>query len=154
MKLMKLILLGFLIIAVTILIGGGIALNSMITMSNEADEIIFHEMPIKDVSMEAIIALEITRIEVYESLDSQEHIADLEEYLHEFDMYLAMVQYGTKSPEFINSDSGKLYKELGIDIVSEQGTDEMINKIVNVHKIYEEYYSEIMSLTEKNSNFL
>jgi methyl-accepting chemotaxis protein len=130
MKLMAKLLIGFLGVAAIVLLAGLIGIYSANTLGRNADLILDEKVPVKDVSMEAIISVISGRDAAGEYMLNTEGLGEIrdeiEEAIGDFDMWISMVKYGTESPEFKTSSAGQMYAKDGLDIVVPQGSAEMI----------------------------
>ena len=126
MKLMAKLLTSFIGIALLVLIAGVMGIYSANKISGNTDLILDEKVPMKDVALEAISAITTTRNASGEYLlnnDGLEEIEDrLTESLEDFDMWMAMIEYGTESSEFQESDAGEMYRHDGLTIVAQKGT--------------------------------
>ncbi len=112
---------GFFSISLLVLLSGVIGIIATRGVTERGKVIIDETMPVKDVSMEALIALEkgisagrkyINNI--YELNTIKE---DVNEALGDFDMFISMLKYGTESEKFKNSSAGAMYMKDELDIV-------------------------------------
>jgi methyl-accepting chemotaxis protein len=145
MKLMTKLLLGFIGIACIVLIAGVVGVITARSVGQNADYILDEKVPIKDVSMEAIISVIAGRDASGEYLLNTEGLdeigGEINESIEDFDMWIAMVKYGTGSSEFKNSAAGEMYIDDGLDIVVQKGTPEMIS-LANQADEHHEVFSE------------
>ncbi len=75
----------------------------------------------------------------------------MQDAINEFHMWIAMVQYGTNSPEFRNSDEWETYQSRGHDIVVEKGTPEMISQMKEVESHYENLIKHFDMMVENHN---
>ena len=109
---------------------------------DEEMNIAFHEkMPLKDISMEAVIASLQTReasAEYQLNRTGLEKIeAKLLESLDDFEMWIYMIIHGTESEAFKNTFQGEMYRKDGIEIVSYPGTEEMQDLAENAISVHD-----------------
>ncbi len=127
----------FLLLAFLVLLSGGVGIMILNKVSRSTDTVAKEKVPLAHSVMNA----ELTIVEVEKSIDDYIHsssgLADKEKNLlaklDEFDMWLSMLNYGTSSDKFKKSNSYKVYKKLGLDIIVPKGSSELlktINKIV------------------------
>ncbi len=131
MKLMTKLLSGFLAVSSIVLIAGAVGLVTVRNISKNSDMILDEKVPIKDISMEAIISVITGRDACGEYMIYTEGLEEIESELNEsiedFDMWISMVLYGTESSEFKNSSVGEMYLKDGLDIVVQKGTPKEIS---------------------------
>ena len=145
MKLMSKLLSGFLVVSAIVLIAGAVGIYSSTVISKATDLILDEKVPVKDVSMEAIIAVIAARDASAEYMLKTEGLdeieGEIEEFIGDFDMWISMVRYGTESPEFRSSSAGKMYQKDGIDLVVPKGHPEMV-ALADEADEYHETFSE------------
>jgi methyl-accepting chemotaxis protein len=159
------LLAGFLSVAAIVAIAGVIGINTATDISHHSDvimeksDIIFEEkVPMKDVSMEAIISVISTRDALAEYMLSDESelssiLEEINEGIEDYDMWIAMVLYGTESAQFKNSDAGSMYISDGLDIVVPQGTSEEIAIASKADDYHETFTSAINKLILAIDNY-
>jgi len=131
----------FTILTLIVVVTGVTGLLMLNSVSRSGDIVINQKMPFKDVSMEAIIAsgqaLNACRNYLLSEAGLDAIEEDIEEYLEDFDMFIAMVKHGTESEEFKNSPAGRMYVKDGLDIKVPRGTDKMLAMAdkISKHKI-------------------
>lgn len=134
---------------------GGSSLNKVMKAS---DVILEEKVPFKDVSMESIIALISARDSSCEILLNTEGVdeigAEIENRIKDFDMWNAIIKYGTESSEFKNSDAGKMYKEDGIELIAPKGTPEMIALAEKADGQHEEFTDHARNLVKTRKDEL
>ncbi len=130
MKLMQKLLIGFMAVAVILLVAGLLGINTAKKIGSTADDILTHDAPLKDVSMNAMITVISGRDASCQYMLNDEGLDDLrsqvEESIGDFDMWISMIKYGTESTEFKNSDAGKMYRNDNLDMIIHPGTPDMI----------------------------
>jgi methyl-accepting chemotaxis protein len=155
LRIRRKLLFGFLTVSLLVFIAGGIGIYTTYTISDNADRILYDKVPLKDVSMEAIISLQNGAYAASEYLLKNDDLEPIEEELNtsinEFDMWIAMVRHGTGSETFQNSAAGKLYAEKGIDISTPKGSEDMISIIEEADQ-YHEAFTENARLLLDNHN--
>lgn len=125
------LLSGFAGVTIIVLAAGiiGIAVSSSI--GSNADTILDDKVPVKDVSMEAIIALLHGQdaLAEYMAFDfgHEELKAEFEESVNDFEMWITMPIYGTESDQYKNSVTGETYIKNELDIVCPRGSDAIIS---------------------------
>ncbi len=121
---------GFFLVAVLVAVAGVIGIIMLGMIGDEMDTILHEKVPFKDVSMESIIAVISTRDASGEYLLNtsglEEIEAEIKETIEDYDMWIAMVLFGTESSEFKSSPAGEMYRKDGLDLVVPKGTPEMI----------------------------
>ena len=155
MKLMTKLLLGFFAVSSIVLIAGVVGLITARGIANNADMILDEKVPIKDVSMEAIISVIAGRDAAAEYLLNTEGLEEIEgeihEFIEDFDMWISMVRYGTESSEFKSSPSGEMYLKYGLDIVTTKGTPKMVNLAEKADEHHEvSHESSLAMVTARN----
>jgi methyl-accepting chemotaxis protein len=152
MKLMTKLLLGFISISCIVLVAGVVGVFTARTIGQNADRILDEKVPIKDVSMEAIISVIAARDASAEYLINSEGLdeiaGEINEFIKDFDMWIAMVKYGTESSEFKNSAAGDMYIKDGLDIVAQKGTAEMISLAEQADEYHEVFTENSQALIE------
>ncbi|MBN1765584.1 MAG: CZB domain-containing protein [Sedimentisphaerales bacterium] len=125
----KKLISGFLCLALLV---GAAGMTGIILVKKvyQAGNLILEEkVPLKDVSMEAVIsagnALEACRelLLTRHGLETVE--GRIEEYIEDLDMWVLMAKYGTESAEFQNSPAGRMYIKDGLDIIAKPGSRQM-----------------------------
>ncbi len=149
------LIISFLVVASLVLVAGAVGINSANTIGRNADIIMDEKIPIKDVSMEAIIAVITARDASAEYMLSTEGLegieGEIEEGLEDFDMWLSMVRFGTESPEFKNSPAGAMYVKDGIDLVVVKGTPEMVALADEADAYHEEFTESARDLIQSRN---
>lgn len=152
MKLMSKLLIGFLAVAAIVLLAGGLGIYSSNSIGESADFILDEKMPVKDVAMEAIIAVITGRDACGELMLATEGLEEIEhviiESVEDFDMWISMITQGTESAEFKSSPAGKMYVEDGLDIVVPKASPEMIAIAGEADKAHEVFDEEARDLIE------
>ncbi|MEW5815861.1 MAG: MCP four helix bundle domain-containing protein, partial [Spirochaetota bacterium] len=121
---------GFLVVSILVAVCGVAGIIMVSNVNSELHTISHERLPIKDVSMEAVIALITGRDAAAEYLlntEGLEEIAgEIEMSISRFEMWTSMVRYGTESEEFRSKVPAEMYTKDGHGIVSPQGSQEMI----------------------------
>jgi methyl-accepting chemotaxis protein len=129
LKLLPKLLTGFLVVAGLVLVSGVIGIFVSSDIAAKSEIISNEKMPLKDVAMEAIIALLETRDSSAEYLLNLDGLEEIEESIKEtetkFGVFMAMIQKGSESQEFLNSQEGKDYEVIKLDISSPRGSGEV-----------------------------
>jgi len=158
MKLMTKLLLGFFAVSSIVLIAGAVGLVTATNIGNFADMILDEKVPIKDISMEAIISIIAARDACGEYMLNTEGLEEVEgeinEFIEDFDMWISMVLYGTESSEFKDSSAGRMYIEDGLHIVSAKGTLQMINLAEKADEYHEVFTDNSMNIIENHNERL
>ncbi|HDQ14287.1 MAG TPA: HAMP domain-containing protein [Sediminispirochaeta sp.] len=130
MKLKGKLIISFLAVAAIVLAAGAIGIYSGDRIYTESNEVISGQMPIKDASMEAIIALQNSIDKASEYILQSKNITDSESTIREnlrlFKLWIDAMMHGTESREFSNSSSGELYRQEGFDVVLPHGGSEEV----------------------------
>ncbi len=158
MKLMTRLLLGFFAVSSIVLIAGVVGIFTVRNISKNADMILDEKVPIKDVSMEAIISVIAARDASGEYLLNTEGFdeigGEINEFIEDFDMWILMVKYGTESSEFKNSPAGEMYVNDGLDIVVYKGSNEMINLVGEADEFHEVFTENSLALIKARNDEL
>lgn len=158
MKLMTKLLLGFFAVSSIVLIAGAVGLVTATNIGNNADLILDEKVPIKDISMEAIISVIAGRDACGEYMLNTEGLEEVEgeinEFIEDFDMWIAMVLYGTESSEFKDSSAGRMYTQDGLNIVSAKGTLQMINLAKDADEHHAVFSESALALIEARNEEL
>ena len=156
---------GFLTVAAIVAIAGIIGINTASTISMHSDDImeksdiiVDDKVPIKDVAMEATISEISARDALGEYMLSKESelssIADeIDEYIDDFDMWIAMVEYGTESSQFKSSDAGKMYIADGLDMIVKKGTSEQISLATSADQHHATFTEAAYKLIDAINNY-
>ncbi len=146
----------FLILSLLVL---SIGLTGLITV-NKADVVMLEKMPFKDVATKAIIsadrAVNACRNYLLSETGLSEIKKEINEYIGDFEMLIAMVKYGTESDEFKNSPAGKMYVKDGLNIKVPRGTDEMlalIDEIGDYQSVFIDKAGELMEAHNKRVQY-
>ncbi len=130
----------FLIVALLVAVSGVTGIVMLLQIGKTNDVIMYDKVPVKDVSMEAIISLiklQNSSLEYMQSSEGFERIeASIKEFIDEFDMWISMIRYGTDSPEFRNSAAGTTYEKGAFTLSAPKGTEAMIEKALEADKFH------------------
>ncbi len=158
MKLLPKFLTGFFLVAFIVLIAGVIGIYVSQNIATKTDIILDDKVPIKDVSMEAAIAVISTRDACGEyqlQTDNLEEIAsEIRELVADFDMWISMVKLGTESSEFKMSEAGQMYVKDGLDLVVKKGTDAMTALAAKSDEIHERFTENTELLIKEHARRL
>lgn len=154
MNIKQKLITGFIVVAFLVMIAGGVGIFISISISQNSDVIIKEEFPLKDISMEAIISLREGANAASQYVYRTDGLEDLERAMRtsieDFNMWVAMIRYGTESSEFTNSEFQRLYQNAGIDIVvPKKGSPEVIEHIDTADD-YHEQFEENSEMLVKN----
>ena len=150
----------FLGLSLIVAVAGLAGLIMVNKVARSGDIVMEEKLPIKDVSMEAIIAAERALNACRNYLLSETNLDTIEEkigkYISDFDMYISMVKYGTESEEFKSSPAGKMYATEGLDIKVSPGTEEMqalVEKISQHQLIFTNMAKELIENHKKRVQY-
>lgn len=150
MKLIGKLLMGFMAVALVVLIAGLIGIFSAARIGSAANQILEKDVPAKDVSMEAIISVIAARDAAAEYLLQNEGLQEIEgeinEFIGDFNMWLAMIEYGTESDAFRNSAAGRMYENDGIDLVVQKGSGQMLSILETARAEYNTFAQNLSDL--------
>ncbi len=141
----------FLVLAAIVFIAGLIGSMMVQQVAGTGEEILREKVPLADVSMEAIIAAQDGIIACREYMQAHDNLDEIEARIHEsiedFDMFMAMVRYGTESEAFKNSPAGEMYVKDGIDLVVYPGNAKMqaiVEEADATHLVFEKKAFELI----------
>lgn len=143
MKIVRKIVLCFFGIAALVGVSTLTGLSMLDRVANSDQAVINDYLPFKDVSMEAAPAAQQSMIACESYLLHRDNLESIEEEIHEyiedFEMFVAMVEFGTESPEFKNSSSGQMYIKDGLDLVVPRGDVQMQELLQEIKGPAEEF---------------
>ncbi|MDT8298503.1 MAG: HAMP domain-containing protein, partial [Spirochaetaceae bacterium] len=150
MSIFKKLILGFLSVSVLVLAAGLIGLFSMNRLARDMDEVMLHEMPLADLTMESIIS----SISIRDAAgEYQLNSEGLDEIGHELDMsikhlnaWLGILRYGSDSDIFRRSEAGRFYAAQGLDISSEAVPPEMTAEVDQAISLASSVGSQVMAM--------
>lgn len=154
MKIKQKLVIGFLGVALIVILAGAAGIFISRAIGNSADVILEEKSPLKDISMEAIISLQSGTHAASQYLLRTEGLAELEgeieESIEDFNMWVNMVRFGTESPDFTESSAGDMYRSDGLSIVTPPGTEEMIQLIEEADHHHEVFTENAYKLIENH----
>jgi hypothetical protein len=108
--------------------------------------------------MEAKISIELSEKNIADYIHSSSGLdkikKELVAKLDEFDMWIAMIKYGTASDKFKKSKSYKVFKKLGLDISVPQSSKELLKSVENVDKDGIAFRKGCMDLVKAHNEYL
>jgi methyl-accepting chemotaxis protein len=138
MSISRKLISGFLSLALFVLISGLVGIFVLNKLSSSTDTIAREKAPLQYAVMNAALAVDMVQKYTisYTSADfnleeiSSQIIAQMEE----FDMWIAMLQYGSASKEFRNSPAQSIYQRTGLNLVVPRCSAKMLPIVTNIVK--------------------
>lgn len=128
----------FLILAILVLISGSVGILILNKVSRSADTVAKEKVPIQYSVMKANLAVEGIQKAIGDYIHSSSGLAEKETLLvsklDEFDMWIAMLEFGSSSEKFKKTKSAKVYKTLSLSIEVPQGSSELLKTVAKVKK--------------------
>jgi len=122
------ITLGFAIVVFILIVVGTISLFSSMQISKDYGNVIYEKNPLKEAAMHTSIELYHMQTKILEYQLSNENLAALEEGItlstNTVDMYIQMLNYGTESNYFKQSEAGKFYLSTNNEIIFQEPNPE------------------------------
>ena len=153
---------GFAILAVVVLISGLTGMSMVKKVASSMEVIAGEKVIFKDVAMEAMLAAENAvsacrgHLLAQDDRELEKAAADIEEYLGDFDMFVALIRHGSESTEFKNSPAGAMYVKDEIDMIVPQGSPpmlELIEKIDPLQKNFVQKAREMMAVHQDKQRY-
>ncbi len=124
--------LGFAILVLLVLVAGLSGMTMVNKVSSSVEVITTEKVVLRDVAARAMLSAQevasacrgFLGITYTDELDDAE--TNVKELVADFNMYLAMIKFGTDSPEFKNSPGGERYLEKKLDMVVIKGSPAII----------------------------
>jgi len=120
----------FLLLALLVLLSGIVGIMVLNKVTRSTDTVVKEKVPIKASVTKAAIAIQLAEKHMAEYIQSSTELDEIKKELaaklDEFDMWMAMVKYGTSSDKFKKSNSYKTYKKLGLTINVPQSSKELL----------------------------
>ena len=137
----------FLIMAVLVLAACMTGIFMVKKVARSGEQVVIEEVPQKDVAMEATIVLEGLISNCRKYIHAKEGLEDIhaaiKESLGDFDMFVAMIEFGTESAEFKESPAGAMYVKDGMTIKAPRGNPGMQEKITAVRTIEQQLTEQV-----------
>ncbi len=132
----KKLTLSFLGLAMLVLLAGTVGIVILNKVSKSTDIIAGEKAPVQYAVMNAALSVEKVQKVLSEYIqltdDLEAHEDQLTGHFDEFEMWVAMLQYGTKSAEFKDGRAGEVYTRMELDIVVPKGTGDMLKVISSI----------------------
>jgi len=160
MKLKQKLLAGFMAIAVLVLVAGLVGMSTARTISKNSDLIIHEKIPIKEATEKNLIsaALQMVHFEEFLLADEQHKLEENRELFSEFDkevdMWFSAIEHGSESPEFKNSEAGKMFEKDEIDFIIPKGTPEEIEAVKTTAKHHDALVQTMEKTMHEHEDYL
>lgn len=154
------LLIGFISITFLVLVAGGVGIGSSKIISNNADNILYNKVPLKDASMKATISLIKGRDAAAEYVLATENLdkkgSEFKESNDDFHMWISSIKYGAESPdhEHKNNQAGARYADHKIDIVIPKGSPEEIKLVMEAEEFHQDFEKNAIALMETHKSLL
>ncbi len=146
----KKLIMGFMSLVVLMLVISVVSYYNLQKVAESADIILDDQVPLADVSMEAIIALVKTQDLMGEYLlcndikKLDELRKEYDEYITDYDMFINAIIYGSESREFESAEGGKVHQmwiKDGFDntMVVKRGSDEMVQHAREAEGLHDKF---------------
>ncbi len=126
----------FLLLALLVLLSGIVGIMVLNKVTRSTDTVVKEKAPIKDSVTKAAIAIQLAEKHIAKYIQSSTELGEIKKELSakldEFDMWMAMVKYGTSSDKFKKSNFYGTYKKLGLNINVPQSSKGLIESVDNV----------------------
>ncbi|MFH0785627.1 MAG: methyl-accepting chemotaxis protein [Pseudomonadota bacterium] len=136
MSISKKMIGGFLCIALLVLISGLVGIVILNKLSLSGDIIAKQKSPIRNAVMNA--ALSVDTVQKY-TIEFTYAVANLDQVgsqittaMEEYEMWIAMLQFGTESDEFRNSPSQTIYQKRNLELVVPRSSAEMLSVVQGI----------------------
>ncbi len=133
MTISKKLVFSYLVLAMLVLFSGLVGFFVLNKSSQSADTVAKDKAPIQYAVMNAALAIEKVQKNVLDYTSNVSGLEILSQHLQsalvEFDMWIAMIQYGSTSQEFTESTHGALYTSKNLDIVVMKGSEQMLTSL-------------------------
>ncbi|MCK5707285.1 MAG: CZB domain-containing protein [Candidatus Aureabacteria bacterium] len=150
----------FLIISLLVLFAGITGIIMTKKIANSANDVLLVSVPQKEAVNQALIHINTMRNLCAEYLNSYDNLDELRaKIIHhnkKFNMYLDIIEYGTDSEEFKNSQSFEIFNTESIDLKVNKGNKEVItiiNEIKNSFKTFLDSALLMMDLHDKRAGY-
>ncbi len=154
----KKLTISYLLLALIVLAAGIIGIYILNKVSNSADTVVKEKVPVQYPVMNGALSIEKIQQVMASYLGSTTEVeskkAALLNYLDEFDMWIAMIQYGTGSKEFLSSSAGNLYKRERLTVQIPRGSAEILSIIEKILKKSKPFKTNCNDLLLAHDNYL
>jgi methyl-accepting chemotaxis protein len=160
MKIGTKLLGSFLIVAVLVAVAGIVGITMIGLLGGHMDTVQNIRVPQKDVSMEAVRIVITSRdacaeLMLNNDLKKLDEIkAQIDETIGDYDMYIAMILYGTESNEFKNSAAGEMYRKDNISLVVPRGDENMVAAAKEADDHHEVFTKNVQELKKDKESEL
>ncbi len=121
---------GFMVVALLVVVAGGIGMSMIGAVSKAGDDIGQNKNPVQYAIMQTSLAVANMNEAIQRYTNEKVELApikkEIDYYLSQSQMWIDMVRLGTDNEEFINSPSGELYKEEQLSVAVPQGSNEVL----------------------------
>ena len=121
---------GFLSLALLVLVSGLVGIFVLNKLSSSTDTVAREKAPAQYAVMNAALAVDVVQkytIQYTSAVFNLEKISsEITTGMEEFDMWLAMLQYGTASDEFRNSPAQSIYQRTNLDLTVPRSSPKML----------------------------
>jgi len=149
---------GFFTLAIIVFVTGIASLYMINNIAISSDKIVTNQVPLKDVSMKAVIAAEkagnACRKLLLEKKDIRQTAEEIREYVADFNMFISMVEFGTSSEKFIKSPAGAKYKKDGVDIKLRPGNSAVQKTVKEIRREQKNFSESSLELIDVHQNLL
>jgi len=128
------------VVAILVVIAACAGMITNVQIARISDPVLQEKVPLKTVSMEALLAVEKSQSACRKYLLTRNESEEAEQYIRDaltgFSMCIAMLAMGTESPVFLESPEGVLYRRLGLSMQLRAPTGEVqaIVEDIRAHK--------------------
>jgi methyl-accepting chemotaxis protein len=140
----------FLFVALLVVVAGGVGIAMTMIISKAGDGVTKNVAPLRLAAMRANAALDQLTISVTKYLEEVEDLApiqkELDQNLMDFAMWTEMPIHGSESQLFKDSDAGRNYVKLGLDVRVPEGSPEIL-KIVKKQQSKQRKLADIVQAT-------
>ena len=154
----KKLTLSFLVLAVLVLLSGIVGIFILNKVSRSTDTVVREKVPIQTAVMKAEIAIELAEKYItgytHSSSGLDEIKKELIAKLDEFDMWIAIVKYGTSSDKFKKSSSYNVYKKLGLNTNVPQSSKTLLKTVDKLAKEGIDFRKNCMELIKAHNEYL
>lgn len=132
----KKLITSFLVMAMLVLLSGIVGFVVLNNSSQSADTVAKEKAPVQYAVMNATLAIEKVQRFVMDYTSKVEGLETIASHmsaaLNEFDMWIAMIQLGTASPDFKESSHGEVYTSKNLNIAVMKGSDKMLTSLETI----------------------
>ncbi|MEA3348445.1 MAG: methyl-accepting chemotaxis protein, partial [Pseudomonadota bacterium] len=137
----------FLIMAVLVLAACLTGIFMVKKVARSGERVVMEEVPVKDVAMEATIVLEGLISNCRKYIHAEEGLKEIDaaikESLGDFDMFVAMIEFGSGSDEFKESPAGAMYVKDGMTIRVPRGNPAIQDKITVIRTLEQQLTEQV-----------